>query len=103
MGIPFLPTRYVQKSTKVDNRYAKEKGPYLLGEQLSIAGLKLLTFVIGLNSGAQIEHVPARCLDKYSHVMAALKAAADHRKVKKWNSKHEYRSTWGLSAPIIVV
>ncbi len=63
--------------------YSKEKDPYLLGEQLSISDLKLWTFVIGLNSGAQIEHVPAGCLDKYSRVMAAVKAAADNRKVKE--------------------
>ncbi len=73
----------------IDKMYSKEKDPYLLGEQLCISDLKLLTSVIGLNSGGQIEHVPVGCLDKYSHVMAAVKAAADHRKVKEWNSKHE--------------
>ncbi len=35
----------------IDKMKAKEKGLYLLGEQLSTAYLKLLAVVIGLNSG----------------------------------------------------
>ncbi len=47
-----------------------------------------MPFLLGINNGVQFDHVPAGCLDKYSHVMAAIKATSEHPKVKEWNAMH---------------
>ncbi len=68
----------------VDKIYAKSAGPYLLGDTVSIADIKLYCVLDGMNEGKQYDHVPAGVLDQFSHVMTARKAVAEHEKVKDW-------------------
>lgn len=74
----------------VDKMYAETegKGPYLLGETLTIADLKVAAFAKDVNKGGKIDHVPAGCLEKFEHVMKCAKAVGEVKKVKEWNEAH---------------
>lgn len=77
--------RYLEPLEKI---YAASDGPYLLGNELSIADLKVATFSKTLNSGKLFDHVPDGVLDKYEAYMKCVNSVMDHEVVKKWNESH---------------
>lgn len=72
----------------VDKMYAETKGPYLLGDKLTIADLKVASFAGSMNKGGRLDHIPAGCLEQYTHLMACSKAVLQAEKVKEWNDAH---------------
>lgn len=77
--------RYLGALNKI---FAETTGPFLLGEEMSIADLKLANLIASVNKGEQFDHVPAGCLDEYSHLLASSKAVMAHEKVAEWNAAH---------------
>ncbi len=73
----------------LDRLYAATSGPFLFGEQLTIADLKLMIVVVGLNV-AVFEHVPAGSIESYTHLMNAMGAVLKNEKVKEWNAAHPH-------------
>lgn len=57
----------------MDAMYARTKGAFLLGDEMSIADIKLGVIMDALLSGV-IDQVLTSSLEKYSHLMAAWKA-----------------------------
>lgn len=77
--------RYVGAINKM---YAATEGPFLLGETMTVADVKLAGWASWMNSGKPFEHIPEGSLEKYSNVMAASKAVMSNEKVKEWYAKH---------------
>lgn len=77
--------RYLWALNKI---FGETQGPFLLGEEMTIGDLKLANRVIGINSGQQFDHIPAGCIDEYTHLLASAKAVLAHPKVLEWNAMH---------------
>ncbi len=72
----------------IDKIYSASAGPYLLGETMSVADIKVMCFVEGVNKGGNLDHIPAGCLDKYSHLLSVTKTVLENQKVKEWKAAH---------------
>lgn len=73
----------------IEKLYSETKttGPYLLGDKMTIADLKLYVSSETLKAGF-INHVPTDVLQKFDHLMACAKAVGENEKVVEWNAKH---------------
>lgn len=74
----------------INKMYAGTNGPYLLGETISIADLKVAAFAGGMNKGGSgnLEHIPAGSIEQFAHLMACTKAVLREEKIKAWNEAH---------------
>lgn len=78
--------RYIKP---VNDIIEKSKGgPFVLGEEMSIADLTITSFVGYLTTG-MLDNVPKDCLNHYSHILACAKAVSDNEKISAWNKEHE--------------
>ncbi len=68
----------------IDKFYSQTKGTYLLGEELSVADLKIACALTMLTDGGMFAIGEPDCLDQYTHVKAAMKGVTSHEKVKAW-------------------
>lgn len=73
----------------IDQMYSAVKGPFLLGETLTIADVKLANFALPMNTGGFLNHVPAGCVDKFPHVLACAKAVMGLDRVKEWHATRQ--------------
>lgn len=78
-----LVPRYIGAADKI---FAKHNGPFLLGDEMSIADIKLMAVISGLKKGG-FDHVSPSCVDKYENVMKAVKATSENKKVVEWLAK----------------
>ena len=67
--------------------YAKSVGMYLLGDKLSIADVKINSFVDYLQAG-MLDHIPADSLSAFEHVLEASKSVAKEPKIAAWIEAH---------------
>ena len=76
--------RYVSAAEEI---YAKSTGPFLLGEQMSIADLKLYVVVHGIQTG-KFDHIPARCVEVFPNVNKCVDALGANKKIAEWEAAH---------------
>lgn len=73
----------------VDRMLEKSGGPFLLGEIMSVADLKVYSVARILAGGMKVEHVPEDCLQEYKAVQRLVETVGENEKVKAWNLDHE--------------
>ena len=64
------------------------QGPWLFGEQLTIADLALWGILKWLKSGS-LDGVPATIVDPYPHLTAVLERVSAHEPVRAWMTRYE--------------
>lgn len=84
----FVKNDIPRYTTPINDLYGKSDGPYLLGEKLSIADLKVNMFVDFLKSG-MLDHIPTDSLNAYEHIMAASKSVEKEPKIAAWIEAHQ--------------
>lgn len=62
-------------------------GPFVAGDRISVADLKLYMVVRWLSSGT-LDHVPATIFSGHPGLMGVHHAVRDHHAVKSWYAKH---------------
>lgn len=67
----------------VDSIIAKSDGPFLLGNDISVADIKIAVIVQLLKDGF-FDHIPTDCIDKYTNFIGIHKAVMEHERVKKY-------------------
>lgn len=72
----------------INEMYAATDGPFLLGNEMSIADLKIAVMVVWLNAAKILDHIPAGTLNKYEAMMKGANSVMSHEAVKKWNEEH---------------
>lgn len=72
----------------IEKIYKAVEGPFLLGDTMTIADVKLAGWASWLNDGKTFDYVPAGAIDEYPHVMAATEAVLANQKVKEWYANH---------------
>ena len=63
------------------------KGPFVCGDNVTIADLGICTFVIQMKSG-KIDHVPKDIIHRFPRIITAYDAVMDLPKVKEWYKDH---------------
>lgn len=64
------------------------EGPFIAGEQLSLADLKVFIIAQAILSGTY-DHIPTSSFDSYPKLKALVAAVLQHPKVAAWRSKSE--------------
>jgi len=64
------------------------KGPYAVGNNLTIADLKIAGVLNWLSSG-KIDHIPTTLFDTFPRLKAVQKTVNENPKVKEWQEKHK--------------
>lgn len=72
----------------INDMYKKSDGPYLIGDKLSIADLKVYCTLIPLNDAKTLDHVPAGTIEEYKALMKMFETLTSLEKVKEWNAAH---------------
>lgn len=67
----------------IESAIAKSDGPFLLGEKISAADIKLAV-VVGMLKGGIMDHIPVDCVDKYAAVMDTYTAVMEHERINKY-------------------
>lgn len=84
----FVEEKIPRFFTPVDRILVELGGPFLLGETLSVADMKVYSVARILSGG--MEYVPEDVLERYGAVQRLVKAVGENEKVKEWNlKKHE--------------
>jgi len=63
------------------------KGPFILGEKISLADLEMYIQVLRFQSGG-IPDIPVTMLEKYPTWMSIYNNVLNHTKVQEWNALH---------------
>ena len=71
-------------ATNVD---AQIEGPFVGGDELSVADIKLYISAHALSSGA-FDYFPTDVLSPYKKLSALYKAVGEHAKIAEWRAKH---------------
>lgn len=67
----------------IDSAISKTDGPFLLGEKISVADIRLAVMVAMFKSGMK-HHVPTDCLDKYAAIIGSYTAVMEDARIKKY-------------------
>lgn len=65
-----------------------EKGPFVLGDHVSIADLMITNFVNGLKQGI-VDFVPVDCVDHCENLMRSYDSVMSIPQVKEWYQKYK--------------
>jgi glutathione S-transferase len=63
------------------------KGPFVGGDSISVADIKLFVSLKWVKSG-DLDYIPSSYFDAYPKMNALFDAVSNHPKVKEWYSKH---------------
>lgn len=77
--------RYVKP---LDDTFAKSDGSFLLGNDISVADIKVFALLSFISEGI-LDHIPADSLDGFVHLQTAVKAVAKNEKIAKWIAAHK--------------
>lgn len=72
----------------IEKIYAENKGPFLLGEVITIADLKVMSIYRQLTDGGMFAVGEPKALNAYPRIQAAAKAVLAHGKVASWYKKN---------------
>ncbi len=79
----FLETSLPRYFAPIEACIAQTEGPFLLGDKISAADIKLAVIVGSLKSGI-LDHIPTDCVDKYPAISGVYTAVMENERIKKY-------------------
>lgn len=78
----FVETDLPRYFGPIDSLIAKTEGPFLLGDKISAADIKLYVTVYLITN--HLDHVPSNCVEKFVAITDACKAVEENERIKKY-------------------
>lgn len=79
----FVETDLPRYFGPINSLIAKTEGPFLLGDKISAADIKL-AITVDIITGGSLDHVPSDCVEKFVAINDVCKAVMENERIKKY-------------------